>query len=162
MIERRVLITNLWCVTIDNVLRTHCNALLLESEEDPNNSGSYRCEIRGFGTEAAWPVFSLSVPTIDHELLDDRILLLKTSSSAPRDTPKIDLIRADVERPIAIQMFEWDSKDNPRGHRFGAIWAALEESVVKHWDAPYMPRLVHMEPAQALKLPSRAAALGTP
>ena len=83
MIEKRVLITNLWYVTIGEGLVAHCNALLLAREDDPNNRGSYRCEMRGFGTEAAWPVFSLRLPTIDYELRGERDATVTTARSTP-------------------------------------------------------------------------------
>lgn len=156
MIEKRILITNLWYVTIDDALRTNCNALLLAREDDPNNRGAYRCELRGFGTEAAWAVFGLTIPTIDHELRVNKLVLLRADGRPLQNAPEIDLARDDVDKPLDVQVFEWDSDDNERGHRYGAIWCALEESVARHWHAPYMPRLVHMAPAEARALPSRA------
>jgi hypothetical protein len=149
MIEKRVLITNLGQVILDKDLRTHCNALVLERVRS-------RCEIRGFGTEGAWPVFVLTVPTIDHDLHDNQLVLLSADGSPLKDARTIGLWRNNPHQPFDIQVFEWDSEDNERGHRFAAIWSALEESVARHWYAPYMPRLVHMEPAQARALPSRA------
>lgn len=162
MIERRVLITNLWYVTLDDNLRMNCNALLLVREDDQNKRGSYRCALRGFGTEAAWPVFGLKLPTIDHELRDNRLVLLRADGHMLQNAPTIRLDRDDIDRPFHVQTFEWESDDNPRGQRFGEIWNALETSVAQHWHTPYMPRLVHMEPARALELPSRAATRSTP
>jgi hypothetical protein len=150
MIETRVLITNLWYVTIGD-LRTNCNALLLAREEDPHDRKRLCCKMRGFGTEAAWPVFDLALPTIRYELRERPDVLVIA------DAPAIGLWRDSNERPIVCQTFEWDTKDNPRGERYEEIWIALETSVAEHWHAPYMPRLMHMEPTRALQLPSRAA-----
>jgi hypothetical protein len=156
MIEKRVLFTNLSYVSIGDV-RTSCHALLLEHDDDPLGRGTPRCQLRGFGTEAAWPVFDVRIPTIAHEIRTDRGDHLVIPGG-----PEILLWRDTQEQPICVQTFEWDSADNERGHRFGEIWTALESSVARHWHAPYMPRLVHMEPARALKLPSRAASWGSP
>jgi hypothetical protein len=139
--ERRVLITNLWYVTI-GALRMRCNALLLE----PNTRGKF--ELRGFGTESAWPVFGLDVPSMHFEIDDARLVL---------PGAVIILERDDIHRPICVQTFEWDPETNKRGERFSEVWSALETSVARHWHAPYIPRLVHMTPQEALRNPSRAA-----
>lgn len=155
MIERHVLITNLWHVNVDD-LRAHCNALLLVREVDPRDSNVLRCQLQGFGTEAAWLVFNRELPTIDHEVRDDQIVLLAAGGRVLQSAPKIHLHRDDIDRPLAVQTFEWDSEDRDRSERYRAVCTALEESVASHWHAPYMPRLVHMEPAQSLAFPSRA------
>jgi hypothetical protein len=69
-IKEATLFTNLEYVTIQPV-RTMCHALLLTREEPlfrrtDQKAGPFpdRCMLKGFGTEAAWPVFDLLLPSI--------------------------------------------------------------------------------------------------
>jgi len=140
VIERHVLITNVNHALVDAV-KTYCNAVLLSRTADPYDRRRSRCEMIGFGTEAAWRVFSLPLATIDHELRDDQIMLDPAAQSGPR----ILLLREDIYRPLAVRIFEWEPDDD-RERRRDEIWTALERSVADHWQPRYMPRLTHVAP----------------
>lgn len=150
---KRILITNLWWVTIiegqsARRLRLHCHALLIEPH-GPQRPEEY--ELRGFGTEAAWPVFDIAVPSLDHEIRDDRLMFSALANQPP--VPPIELVPEDGTRPLCVRAFDGEINE---------VWAALEESVARHWHAPFIPRLVHMPPEAALAHPSPARARGMP
>lgn len=59
------LLTNLRFITLNGV-RTFCHALLITQDDNPVISfGGSNYSIRGFGTEAAWPVFDMALAKED-------------------------------------------------------------------------------------------------
>jgi len=150
-----VLITNLSYVTVGSV-RTMTHALLLCAEPSPFDRGNLRYQARGFGTEAAWPVFDLELPSIEYTLTDpqDFGVFVGTGTARPlfscamlriKDGPDILLTIDDYRRPIDIEHFEFDREIDDE---IGDVWRALAAKVADYWHAPHMPGLVWGPPAQ--------------
>ena len=158
--ERYVLFTNLHYVTVSGV-RTHTCALLLAEDKKP--MAGPPCRARGFGTEAAWPVFDMAIPSIDHELVSARspVMIFGDAGALPLATgallhitgaPDFHLVASDDDHPIDVTRYEGDE------HTITKVWPVLEEKVARYWARPYMPRLTHLPPG--LHGPSTAARLG--
>lgn len=130
------LITNLWYVTINDV-RMSCHALMID-----RNITRGIWKLRGFGTEAAWQVFDFDLTSSEFEITEDVLSIT--------GAPKILLWR-DNDTHVDVSVFDLDPAVG-----YATIYAELEKRVAKHWHAPYMPRLVHLSPAMAMKTPSRA------
>jgi hypothetical protein len=149
-IEKYVLITNLQFVSI-GIVRTHCNALLLEEWDAdmlsnmPN--GGLRQRIRGFGTEPTWPVFDMASPTIEYtlEAAASSNIMIASQDGGLRpllfgnvmqikgfNGPRLDLVLSDNSKPLDVETFEGD---------IAKVWDVLPEKVSRYWHAPYMPRL---------------------
>jgi hypothetical protein len=160
--ERYVLFTNLMYVTVGDV-RTYACALLLEEEVRGGSGRGSRCRARGFGTEAAWPVFNLSIRSIAYELLPAQSPHWIFGDAAPtplatgtvlrvEDGPDFQLVAHDDNRPVDVSCYEGDE------HAILKVWPALEEKVARYWTRPAMPRLTFLPPQ--MHAPSRAAQWG--
>lgn len=159
--ERYVLFTNLTYVTIGDV-RTMSNALLLCEDEKP--LAGPKCRARGFGTEASWAVFDMTISSIVHELVPARssAMIFGDAGAMPfasgailrlTDGPEFHLIDSDNKHSIDVSRYEGDE------HTIMKVWRALEEKVARYWNRPYMPRLTHMPPG--MHEPSTAARWGS-
>lgn len=144
MPEKYILITNLNWVTIGPV-RTNTHALLLE---DAVLLGDRQCKVRGFGTDAAWPVFDIFLKSIEHELVDAQgnVHMLKEDKLVPlitgallrlKNGPELQLVTCNRSRPLDIQTFESEGGDR----KILEVWEVLERKVPEYWDAPNMPLL---------------------
>lgn len=131
-----------------NGIRTYCYALLLT--EAPGIFGGTERQVRGFGTDPAWPVFDLYIPSIDYQLTDASGNAIFMSNSHPEGRPlftggilqiaggpRLDLISCNGNQSIDVQTFEG---------RYGErvilkVWEKLPGKVAKYWTAPHMPTL---------------------
>ncbi len=159
--ERYVLFTNLTYVTVGPV-RTRSCALLLAEDKEPLLGP--RCRARGFGTEAAWPVFDMTIPTIAHELVPARssVMIYGDAGPSPLMTgailrvpggPDFHLVASDDAHPVDVSRYEGDE------HTILKVWPALEAKVARYWVRPAMPRLTFLPPE--MHAPSRAAEWGS-
>lgn len=158
--ERYVLFTNLRWVTVNEV-RTYTNALLLVEDKHP--MAGPKCRARAFGTEAAWPVFDLTIQSIKFELEQARssAMIYGDAGALPlaigailrvSGAPDFHLVVSDDAHPVDVSRYEGDE------HTVMKVWPVLEEKVARYWNRPYMPRLTHMPPG--MHAPSRAAQWG--
>lgn len=133
MTEKHILITNLSWVTI-NGIRTHSHALLLERVDEGVCKGT---KIRGFGTDATWPVFDLNVPSIKYTLedihggpalqahpWDGTRLIYRGANMLFEGGPLVELCISNSHHPIQID----DSREDIRD-----VWAVLPGLTRKYW-----------------------------
>ena len=177
MKARCVLFTNLRSVGLETRRdRAHehglvmfAHALLLEeylpdrADELASASERARREIRGFGTDPSWSVFTLGLSdSIAYELVDlprmaDAIAaghkitskLLRVGAPAPPPVGfdrlrEVELYTEDQERPIDVQLFEGERSEVLTGP--GGVWEKLPLKVAEYWRAPNMPRPVWAPP----------------
>ena len=149
-----VLFTNLSYVAIGTV-RTMTNALVLAST--PKDAfGGPRFQARGFGTEAAWPVFDLELPTIAYSMdgmENYGAVLGNDGESRPfisqsilriaggEDAPKLRLTIGNPRLPIDVEIFTFEN-----ANEITKVWDALARKVEHYWHAPAMPHLVWKAP----------------
>jgi hypothetical protein len=144
-----VLIMNLDWVTVNDV-RTWTKALLLE--EGPGMFDKVRRAVRGIGTDPAWPVFDIFVPSIEYTLEDAQSNSIIMSDATPngrplctgaimklKDGPEMQLVVRDHKLPLDIHTFEGTWGD---GTITDKLWDRLSRLAPKYWNAPYMPSLV--------------------
>lgn len=143
------LFTNLSFVWIGEV-RTHCHAMLLEP---PNEALSQvEPQLRGFGTEATWPVFTLPLSTLDYEMapnMGDGVFLSAAVGEIPigggaslvfaSGAPSMRLVVEDPEKPLHI--------DNCEGMDIVDVWELLERRTPEYCFAPNMPYLTFCPPS---------------
>ena len=131
--NKYVLITNLSYVTVGDV-RTDTHALLLE-EWSEELKALPRRRIRGFGPDAAWPVFDIiTVPSVAYALT------AAAASSAwlqLNGGPRLNLYVSDQSKPIDVLAFT-------PGTDIEEVWRVLPQKVAAYWWPSYtnMPRLV--------------------
>lgn len=135
--SKYVLITNLSYVIIGDV-RTDTHALLLEEWEEQLGGKYARRRVRGFGTDATWPVFDLHVSSVGYELTvkGKGHVILQIDNG-----PRLDLSVSDQDRPIDVLTFA-------PGTDIEEVWEALPWKVASYWWPSYtnMPRLVWLLP----------------
>jgi len=143
MTERHTLITNLNWVSL-NGIRTYTHALLL-TEGKAMFGDETRYQLRGFGTDPAWPTFDVDVPSLDHTLLDARGNAVMITDACPggeplitgsilqfKDGPRVDCITEARGKPLRFDRFEGSILQ---------VWAILPARVREFWSAPNMPTL---------------------
>jgi len=148
-------------------MRLDCHALLIEEDtfESFGEEGATRHELRGFGPDAAWPVFTYwldkekSLPyEISGRTSNNNIVML---SDDPEDSEKL------VSKPIFSGYFlkfvdgltfYLQSEDHTKpldiykqvGNITG-VWEVLRQKVSEYWSAPYMPYLKYAPPFKGFK-----------
>ena len=147
MIGNYTLITNLeWAVV--NGIRTFTHALLVSDHEGAFDKNTRRRQLRGFGTDPAWPVFDLDIPSTSYTLSDARsgnVMILSGNDPKPRPLcsgaimqiesgPRVDLLVSDQRRPLDVRTF-------PREVTIRDVWDVLPGLVRSYWTAPNMPTL---------------------
>lgn len=142
---KSVLFTNLDYVILNEV-RTYCHGLVLQSDRSLFNHNKLEHKVRGFGTEAAWPVFDMKVESVEYQISRAAGAdVFFAGDSAPRplfsgailelkDGPKITLLDCDHRRPIDVHEF-------PEGTDYEDVWVMLQRKADDYWTAPNMPRL---------------------
>lgn len=144
------LLTNIDCaVRKDDPMRLECSAVLLTKAVE---GSLYHTVLRGFGTEAAWPVFDMALDNEKHfpftlKPFENQMVKLLTESGAKnifigttltlKDGPEFALYAEDSERPIDV--FEQTGD-------ICKLWDVLYKKTGLYWTSPYMPRLSY-EPA---------------
>lgn len=126
-------------------LRMNVSAILL-TENPKSLFGAPEYTIRGFGPDAAWPVFSMQLKKesfpFKHVTAQDERFMFIGENGVPRPLFKgnilefgcgtaFDLILDDSERPLDIYKQTGDIM---------RVWAQLRIRVSEYWNAPYMPR----------------------
>lgn len=143
--DKHTLITNLEWVTI-NGIRTYTHALLLtDGAYAFGPSDRRRYQVRGFGTDSAWPVFDLDVPSIEYTLADARSGAIMLTDDDPagrplisgaimqiKDGPRADLVVSDRKAPLQVDQFMCSILQ---------VWDVLPMYVRRFWTAPNMPTL---------------------
>jgi hypothetical protein len=146
------LFTNLSSVSIGEV-RTHCHAMLLEPPNEALKSlHPPHPQLRGFGTEAAWPVFTLPLSTLDYEMtpnMGDGTFLSAAVGEVPigggadlvfaSGAPTLRLRVEEPEKPLRI--------DNVEGMDITDVWELLERRTPEYCFAPHMPYLAYCPPS---------------
>lgn len=134
--ERYTLITNLSYVWLNEEMRLHCNALLLSAQAalgGPEYGLNF--SLRAFGTEAAWDVFDMPLPTDEHRLerIGDADFL---TLSGPAGQRGIRLLRNTDAAPRVDQIV------GPSGTgTITKVWEVLRVRTRQYWDAPNFPTL---------------------
>lgn len=143
--DHYTLFTNLRFVTLNGV-RTFTRALLLEPSEDLLNRGTTAFGIRGFGTDAAWPVFDVRVPSLEYtSATGESADLFVSGEGEPRplatgailrfkDGPEVQLLAEDGRQAIDIMEFAPDADIRD-------VWDVLPRKVAEYYGAPNMPVL---------------------
>lgn len=162
-LHRYTLITNLRYVVFNDVfndVRTHTRAVLLEEypEDIPGTTkDGTRRRMRGFGIDPAWPVFDLSLDSLEHtiEVAETRDVFIGAGDEVKplgsgaimrfkgERGPTIQLWVEDDDKPIDIRKIEGSHEV------IHEVWRALSVRTAQYWVAPYMPRLTHVPVAVA-------------
>lgn len=157
--DRYILFSNLQCVVVNGV-RTYCRALLLERTESFFDRDKAQCKIRGFGPDAAWPVFDifLKSDTLDYSTQeaasthamfigsDDKARPLASGAILTIAGLSLELHSGNREQPIVRDEFDGDQADRI----VLSVWDKLADRACDSWDAPYMPLLMH-EPVAVVR-----------
>lgn len=142
--SKHILITNLEYVVVNGV-RTFTHALLLTEGKAFFRDGVRR-ELRGFGTDPAWPTFDLTVPSMIYTLMpasNPHVVMITDAAPEGRPLlsgaimqieggPRVDLVVSNPEQPLDIQTFDGSILQ---------VWQVLPRLVRKYWTAPNMPAL---------------------
>lgn len=147
------LLTNLQFLVFNDAT-LHINALLIEEGHHAALSQSIY-QLRGFGPDAAWEVFSLTlkphqfpitwadVPSpltefVGHKI-PSSIIGLTIPGKIPDSAPHVyKMFRENAERPLDVYVNETDSHID--------VWEVLSQKVAQYWRAPFMPYLQHGPP----------------
>lgn len=165
-IDRFTLLTNIKWITIDGI-RTYSHALLLS---DDFTLGQRRLEVRGFGTEPAWPTFDFHAESLEYELVDttpknfiedegfhrNGHRIYTSCELCLKDGRTLKIAIENSEFPIDIQTFEAPIHSS----LITEVWPVLWEKVERYWDAPGMPHLKWGPPGSAVDLLRFAKAHG--
>lgn len=150
---KMVLFTNLNYVILNDV-RAYCHGLLLQSDQSVFNHRKLEHRVRGFGTEAAWPVFDTKVDSIEYQIVAAAGAdVFVPGDNAPRPLfsgailelrggLKITLLDCDHRRPIDVHEF-------PEGTEYEDVWVMLQRKADDYWTAPNMPKLMWAAPVSA-------------
>lgn len=139
-----ILFTNLEYVTVGPV-RTMCYALLLEKSVIFEEN--YKWVVRGFGTEAAWPVFDMSFSDeIDFTTEPQQVshpsgqkfqpsgrMTLKITDKREGKSEELALLAHNLKKPISVEFF--------RDVEVPWLWRHLASRVRDCWQPPHMPSL---------------------
>lgn len=141
---KETLLTNIRAVGYQG-MTVHCSAVLLTEGGIGIFDPAYT--VRGFGTEAAWDNFMLTLrpEAFPYTLtpFEDRSALFIGESGVPKplftgnvlrfqDGTEFRLYAAQSSQPIDVHVQHGD---------ICAVWQILAEKTIQYWDAPYMPHL---------------------
>lgn len=148
MTDHYTLITNLNHVIVNGV-HTYTHALLIEQKED-------RCQLQGFCTDAALPIFCVRLPTAGFVLRDpqgDLVNFVTLSQYSVAGS------RLDLEIAGAPSVELWTSRGSCHPIdvcRFDAaedledIEGVLRRKVAQYWSAPCIP-IAHYVPVDTIR-----------
>ena len=135
-----------------NGLRLNCNAVLIEENLD-DFFGEGACQrIRGFGPDAAWPVFTLwlkpeQLPFTVTPGEDNSKLLMGDGDAPPRPLFSGNLLKFTDGLSIFLQASKAQYVlDVYESTEILNVWDVLDEKVQEYWDAPNMPHLAWYPP----------------
>ncbi len=155
---KNILFTNVQYVIVSGV-RMSCHALLLKESKpifaDEDDDEARRYQAVGFGTEAAWNVFDMDLPSMEYTsegAASPHIMMTEEDGPVPlssgiiitiKDGPKISIVSCDNHHPIDIQEFE--RADDVQNEE---IIDTIYKKATHYWRAPNMPSLVWTQPHQ--------------
>jgi hypothetical protein len=151
--SKYTLLTNLQFVTLNGV-RTFCRALLITQDDNPVLAfAGADYTIRGFGTEAAWPVFDVrfrkeDLPyTLAAGMSDNLLFMTQDGAVKPLITGAVMEFKSGL-----VLVLEADDADRPidvtyEAEDIGKVWRTMWEKTAAYWKAPRMPRLTYGPPS---------------
>lgn len=176
MTATNVLITNLSYASV-NCVRMHVSAVLIEphNERMPSFSNDKCVRVRGFGPDAAWPVFDIRLntddPTFELQGMESRDLFIGENEDGTSKDPKplftggILTFKDDMQ--VVLHKGSFDSRgidfsehEVDGGDGYDDMWKILQAKCAEYWDSPNMPLLQYVPASRvrsALSVPEPAA-----
>lgn len=162
------LITNLSYVFV-NGIRTNCDALVIVPPKDGSDSfiDAKTVHLRGFGPDAAWPVFDMHLQTADPsfelEGMESSILFIGDDENGESKDPKPlftggKLTFTDgTQLQLVKQLFNTEAIDFEQIETddYETLWHTLAVKAAKYTGSPAMPILQHLPVADVQWLHSR-------
>lgn len=152
--EKYTLATNINFVAVDG-LRLDCNAILIEERVVPLFGEETYTQLRGFGPNSAWPVFTYRIDSGEFSFTikpaqSNSVLFMGDGDAKPKPVfggsimelsngKQFFLQAEDMSHPLDLTENETD---------ICKIWEILERKCEEYWQSPNMPHLSWYPPAK--------------